>query len=248
MRVYSHGLDTALTLSVRPGDFEQNPTPFFLKVEVGSPFAPFPTYSDVEVPLPPVPWIGTGGSDWYPLEQPTIVQGAYPLTGDTALIAVTIYKWSWLADRSAAHRAPKQLRLYMLDLKPTPLTLTLVDTLTDSAVYWLGLSEDGREKVYAFGRDSIAPAPVGYTRTVFSCSVRWSRPRFSSNASQALDDSIAPRRIVSNHPAACPSTGIGRDDWFVGSGTIAPRRTPGFGVPYFVAPNPTPERRPHGRR
>lgn len=248
MRVYSHAMDTALTLTVRPGDFALNPTPFFLKVEVGTPVAPFPKFSEVEIPLPSVPWIGNGGSDWYPLEEPTIVQGAYPLSGDTAWIAVTTYKLSWLADRSSAHRAPKQLRLYGLDLKPTPPTLTLVNTLPDSAVYWLGLSEDGHEKVYAVGRDSIAPAPVGYTRTVFSCSVRWSRPRFSANASQALDDSVAPRRVTANHPAACPSSGVGRDDWFAGSGTIAPRTRAGFGISYFVVPDRSPAKRSGGAR
>lgn len=114
-------------------------------------------------------------------------------------------------------------RLYRILRKTSPPTVQFVGEVRDSVVFWIGLSEDGREKVMAAGRDSVVYGASGTRHVIQKCNVRWSRPNFSALPGQQFDDSTSARFVVQAQPSSpSPAQGcdIANED---GAGTIAPR-------------------------
>jgi subtilisin family serine protease len=201
-----------------------------------------PTSDPVQIVIPSTGYVlPTGHTEHLPTNSPFGITAAFPVTGDTGLLAVSMYHILY-TDTPAAlflQTWPQEARLYRVLLNTSPPTVQLVSTVADSAVYFLGLSEDGREKVMAVGRDSTSDLPGPTTsRTMIRCSLRWSRPRFSATAGQRFDDSTAARWTVQNAqpwpaqnqiPEGCPveerNGGTLGSDLF-GGGTIAPRVLP----------------------
>lgn len=157
------------------------------------------------------------------------IEGAFPMAGDTAWFAVSLYHGVYAQDpyggwgRVAA--SPRAAYVYRVLFRVTPPAAELVTIVPDTAVFWIGMSEDGKEKVMAVGRDSVWD-DGGLDRTLLlDCRLTWSRPRFSSVSGQQLFDSTAARRTVSGQPEACDAdeSGSAVDRDGVGAGGIAPR-------------------------
>ena len=159
-----------------------------------------------------------------PKNQVGYIAIAFPMHGDTALMAISMYHW-YLAFSSDGTGSvwPETARLYRILMNTTPPTVQFVGEVRDSVVFWIGLSEDGREKVMAAGRDSVVFGASGTSHVIQKCSVRWSRPNFSALPGQQFDDSTSARFVVQAQPSS-PSPAQGcdgiQDD---GAGTIAPR-------------------------
>ncbi|MDP1860399.1 MAG: hypothetical protein Q8K82_17105 [Gemmatimonadaceae bacterium] len=66
---------------------------------------------------------------------------------------------------------PETARLYRILMKTSPPTVQFVGEIRDSVVLWIGLSEDGREKVMAAGRDSVVYGASGTSQVIQKCSV-----------------------------------------------------------------------------
>jgi hypothetical protein len=199
------------------------------------------TGDEVSIPYGPFPVATIDGFN-YPLEHPSRVQSAFPMNGDTAWVAITFYHYAWSGGGESPisfASGPKEVRLYRLNLAVSPFTVSLVKTVPDTAVFWLGLSEDGREKVVATGRDSVWNSGPADSVRLTNCRIRWSKPRFSDSSGFVFDDSVAPRKSVAAGPEGCSIPKIGDND-LIGAGSIAPRFLPGRRPFIPSAPPPAP--------
>ena len=200
------------------------------------------TSDPVEVVIPATGYFtAPGATDTFPTNVPFGIAAAFPVSGDTGLLAISMYhvQYTQTTTDLLLKTWPQEARLYRVLLNTSPPSVQLVSTVADSAVYFVGLSEDGREKVIAVGRDSTADVSGGPTvRRMIRCSLRWSRPRFGATAGQRFDDSTSARWTIQSTqpwpaqnqlPEGCPieervSTTLGSDRF--GGGTIAPRFAP----------------------
>ncbi|MCC6774789.1 MAG: hypothetical protein IT360_26685 [Gemmatimonadaceae bacterium] len=207
-----------------------------------------PTADQVEIQIPSSGyWQVPPYTDQYlPTNGPVVRVAAFPMNGDTALMAVSMYRIQWTYQGSTAAIAlaawPQETRLYHILLNTSPPTVQLVSIVPDSAVYSIGLSDDGREKVMAVGRDSLWEDVSGNYGVLQRCSMQWSRPRFSAVSAQQFSDSSAARLVVQTpqawtlqpqFPEGCPVSALLDDA--PGAGTIAPR-IPGNSPRPFIAP------------
>lgn len=164
-----------------------------------------------------------------PLDGFRRVAAAYPPVGDTLLFAVSrlIADTQYVETPGICRGAPcttielryfvspQRADLYKVSLSSNPFQPVLVRSVSDSIIYYVGYSEDGREKVLSVGRsvDSTA-APVANVPgsfTVLTCRLEWSAPMWTT---------LAPLYEIA--PAsACPGAGLAAD---IGAGTFAPRR------------------------
>lgn len=184
-------------------------------------------------------YLPPGSSEYWSTDMPMRAAVAFPMSGDTALLAVSMYH-SDVTGFDALYW-PKEARLYHVLLNTSPPTIELVSVVPDSAVFYVGLSEDGREKVLSVGRDSLVDTGNGeHLKFVRRCALQWSLPRFSATSGQELSDSTAARFVVTAPPPAQYPEGCSMYD-DNGAGTIAPRIA-GIGSRRFgamIAP-PTP--------
>lgn len=159
-----------------------------------------------------------------PTDQVGYIAIAFPTNGDTALVAISMYhSYLLFASDGTGSVWPETARPYRILMKTSPPKLQFVGEVRDTVVFWIGLSEDGREKVMAAGRDSVVFGASGTSRLIQKCSVRWSRPNFSALPGQHFDDSTSARFVVQAQPSSpSPAQGcdVADDD---GAGKIAPR-------------------------
>lgn len=163
-----------------------------------------------------------------PLDGFRRVAAAYPPVGDTMLVAVS----RLAADTQHVETpgtcrgapctgveiryflSPQRADLYKVALSSDPFQATLVRSISDSIIYHVGYSEDGRQKVLSAGRsiDTTAAPTHGFSAsfTVLTCRLEWSAPTWTSLV--ALYE-VAPA-------SACPGVGFAAD---IGAGTFAPR-------------------------
>ncbi len=164
-----------------------------------------------------------------PLDGFRRVAAAYPPVGDTSLLAVsrlaadtqsvqtpgTCHGAPCIGVEIRYFLTPLRADLYKIPLSSNPFQATLVRSISDSIIYHVGFSEDGREKVLSAGRsiDTTAAPTHGFSAsfTVLTCRLEWSAPTWTSLS--ALYE-IAPA-------SACPGLGFAAD---IGAGTFAPRR------------------------
>lgn len=139
----------------------------------------------------------------------------YAATVDTGSVPDAPVAWAGTFSADTIYYKPLGTDIYRVRL-PNLTNPTLVLTIPDSAVFWISISEDGRQVVMATGQDSIkqptrqaqlSPYPE---RTVVNCTVQ-----YRSRSLATVLHSVASL-------GACPDAA--RDRAGVGGGSMAPLR------------------------
>ncbi len=163
-----------------------------------------------------------------PLSNVRVVGAAYPPVGDTLLFVLNRFR----ADTQHVLRQgtcrgapctstyiqyfwrPDRADLYRLPLSSNPFQPTLVRSIADSTVYFVGYSEDGREKVLSVGRaaetSGVPEANLPREFVVQTCRMEWGAPNWNP----------FPPLLQVNPATACWGVGLAGD---AGAGTFAPR-------------------------